>query len=252
MITCLPAMARLAARAALAALLVLAGIAHAGSFGVSPLRIDLGKSAKSGLIEVSNDDDHKLTFQMRLFEWRQDADGRDEYTPSNDLIFFPQIFPVNPGEKRMIRVGIRDTASPAIGKSYRLYVEEIPDASAPSNGTAVKVVLRFGVPIFVAPAVAQSKFTLAAVDFAGDKVLLRVRNDGNVAAKFEMLRVEEEGKAIAEATGWYVLPQATRTLEIAVPSSACSAGTTLLAVARAEGVSLERSFVAPAGLCKRP
>ena len=244
-------LARLAWHAMAAAWMLVACWAHAGSFGVAPLRIDLGKSGRSGLIEVSNDDAHKLTFQARLFEWRQDADGRDEYTPSGDLIFFPQIFPVNPGEKRVVRVGLKDGAAPAVGKSYRLYIEEIPDAAAPSNGTAVKVVLRFGVPIFVAPAAVQPRFALESVEATAGKVLLRVRNDGNVGAKFEMLRVEEKGKPIAEANGWYVLPGATRTLEIPVAASACVAGETLQAIARAESVSLERSFVAPPGLCMR-
>src|SRR5512140_3419810 len=106
---------------ALLALLAAAG-ARAGSFGVSPTRVDLDRGAKSAIIEVTNDDEAKLSFQAKLFEWRQGADGKDEYAESQDLIYFPQIFTIAPKAKRIIRVGIKGPPGD-VEKAYRLFVE---------------------------------------------------------------------------------------------------------------------------------
>src|SRR4051812_48428578 len=116
-------------------------IAAAGSFGVAPTRVDLGKGARSSLVEVSNDDTRKLSFQVRLFQWTQDAQGKDAYQENQDLIFFPPLFTVNPGDKRVIRVGLKGSAPPPGEIAYRLFIEEIPEPAVAAAGPEVKVVL---------------------------------------------------------------------------------------------------------------
>ena len=238
-------------RAFALAALILATSAFAGSFGVAPTRVDLGRGARSGLIEVTNDDERKLSFQVRLSAWRQDANGKDEYAESQDLIFFPPLFTVNPGDKRVIRVGLKGAELPASEAAYRLYIEEIPEPSAAKSGSEVKVVLRFGVPVFVAPAAARPEFVIDGVEAVAGKVSLRVRNSGNQGAKFESVRVLRDGATLAEAAGWYVLPGATRALEVPLEPGRCTAGSSLEVVAQAEGVVLRRAFPATAALCAR-
>ena len=242
------------ARACLAIALAALGAAtaFAGSFGVAPTRVDLGRGARSSLIEVSSDDTRKLSFQARLSRWQQDAAGKDEYAESQDLIFFPPLFSVNPGDKRVIRVGLKAGEPIATETAYRLFIEEIPEPSPATSGSEVKVVLRFGVPIFIAPAGAKPEFVVEAVEPVAGKVSMRVRNAGNVSAKFETVKILREGAVLAEATGWYVFPGVTRTFEVPLGAARCAAGDALEAVAQAEGVVLRRSFAAPAALCARP
>jgi fimbrial chaperone protein len=235
----------------LLALLACAAGARAGSFGVTPTRLDFDRGVRSGLIEVSNDDERKLGFQARLYEWSQDADGKDRYAESQDLIFFPQIFTVNPGEKRVIRVGMKAPVALPAEKSYRLYIEEIPDASVAGTGTEVKVVLRFGVPIFVAPAAPKKSFALVSAQPMPGKVVVRIRNDGNQSAKFETLRITRDGATVADTNGWYVLAGATRSMDIPVDKSKCPLAGTLEVSARAEGVELKQVVPASSVLCAR-
>ena len=226
--------------------------ASAGSFGVAPTRIDLGSGARSSLVEVSNDDTRKLSFQVRLSAWTQDAAGKDEYRESQDLIFFPPLFTVNPGDKRVIRVGLKGGEAPAAERAYRLYIEEIPEPATAAAGPEVKVVLRFGVPVFVAPAAPRKRFEVESVEAQPGKVLLRVRNEGNQGAKFETVKVMRGGAAIAEATGWYILPGAARTFEVPVDAGRCASGDALEVVAQAEGLAVKRALAANTALCARP
>jgi P pilus assembly chaperone PapD len=72
-------------------LLILPPVSYAGSFGVTPIRLDLDRATKTGAIKISNDADDTLQVQMQAFEWSQDAEGKDHYEASADLIFFPKI-----------------------------------------------------------------------------------------------------------------------------------------------------------------
>lgn len=237
----------LASPAAFAALL--AGAAFAGSFGVAPTRIDLAGGARSGLVEVTNDDTHKLSFQVRLSAWTQDATGKDAYAESQDLIFFPPLFTVNPGDKRVIRVGLKGTEPPASEVAYRLYIEEIPEPTAAPTGSEVKVVLRFGVPVFVAPAKPRRAFTLDDVALQPGKVTFRIRAEGNQGAKFEVLKLVQGDRILAESTGWYVLPGATRVFELPVERDKCVSAGTIEVQAQADGVALKRDVAAAPALC---
>ncbi len=137
--------------AALAATFLAATAATAGSFGVSPIRVDLDRGTRTGLVTVTNDDTRKLSFRMKLFEWTQDEQGADRNAESSDLIFFPQIMTVEPGDKRVIRSGAR-AGEAGREKAYRLFIEELQDpGTAGAQGAQVAVLLRFGVPVFVAP-----------------------------------------------------------------------------------------------------
>ena len=79
----------------------------AGEFSVNPIRLELGAIAKSGVIGVRNEGKTKLSFQLQSMEWTQDATGKDLYADSSDLVFFPKIMSVEPGEEGLIRVGTK-------------------------------------------------------------------------------------------------------------------------------------------------
>ena len=227
-------------------------LAFAGNFGVAPTRLDFDKGTRSATIEVSSEDEQKLNFQVKLFEWVQAPDGKDDYRESHDLIWFPQIFAVNPKEKRIIRVGLKGQGpQPVVEKTYRLFIEEIPQPSAAAAGAEVKVVIRFGVPLFVAPAAPKRSVAIDSVRVERGKVIVRVRNDGTQSVKLEGVRVQREASLVGEAQGWYVLAGTTRTFEVPVDPARCPSPGPLEAVATAEGASLKQAFASSSALCER-
>lgn len=227
--------------------------AAAGSFGVSPTRIDFEKGVRTATVEVENDDEQKLNFQVRLFEWAQGADGKDDYKESQDLIWFPQLFTIQPKEKRVIRVGLKGVGGgpPPLEKTYRLFIEEIPGPAPPGAGPSIRIVLRFGVPLFIAPAAPKKAAVMEGVEVKPGKVTFRIRNDGTQSIKFDPIRLQREADLVAEGQGWYVLAGATRSFEVAVDPAKCAPGA-LEVVAASESITLKQAFTATKALCERP
>lgn len=235
-------------------LLLLPSLAVAGSFGVSPIRVDLDRGNRSAVVQITNEDERKLSFQVKLVEWTQDANGQDQYAESQDLIFFPPLFSLNPNEKRLLRIGTKTGATPGVAeRSYRLYIEELPPPAEAGVGAQLRIALRFALPIFVAPASPSRKLVVESVRAQAGSVTLRLRNEGSQSTRLETVRVRQAGQAVSEAQGWYVLAGKARDFEVKVDPGKCPLTGPLEVEAQAEGVVLVRDTLADAAaLCKRP
>src|SRR4249920_2225792 len=87
--------------------LLTAGSALAGSFQVSPVRIELTPSAPTAPINVRNESTtDTVVVQLRAVSWKQE-NGEDNYAPSTELIATPPIFTLQPGGSQTVRVGLR-------------------------------------------------------------------------------------------------------------------------------------------------
>lgn len=158
----------------------LCGPAVSGEFSVNPIRLEFNAAAKSGVIGIKNEGSTKLGFQVQAMEWTQDAAGNDQYAATNELIFFPKIMSVEPGENGIIRVGIRNTVV-AAEKTYRLFIEELPGPSQTpqAGGTQINMLVRFGAPIFVTPVKPQDNLELESFEFAKGVLTFTAKNTGN-------------------------------------------------------------------------
>lgn len=207
------------------ALLACAAPARA-DFGVAPIRLDLDRTTRSGVITVSNEGAEPLSFQIRALEWTQDAQGQDRYEPTNDLVYFPQQLQIPPRENRVVRAGYRHPATTQ-EKTYRIFVEQQAEPRKGGDGTAVNVAVavRFGVPVFVRPASLEQKAEVA-VELKDGSAAALVRNAGPVHFRINSVRFEGLG-AGGEKTfetivdGWYLLSGASRRYAVKLPAEAC-------------------------------
>lgn len=195
--------------------------AQAANFGVSPIRLDLGRDAKTGSLVVNNDDPEKaLEMRAKLFEWTQDADGNDRYAESDDLVYFPRIFAVEKQDRRIIRVGLKAPAL-ASEKAYRLFIEEVPPAKGSQIGGAqVFILLRFGIPIFVRPDKERLGGEIDRVEPARGGAAVVIRNSGNVNFQILSLKVSSRG-FVKQVVGGYALAGASKRIEIQIPRDIC-------------------------------
>ncbi len=205
--------------------------ARAGNFGVSPIRLDLDKGTRTGVIAVSNDGDKPLEFQARTMLWTQDDAGHDRYKDTQALVYFPRQFQVPPHEKRVVRIGYRSPAL-KLEQAYRLFVEEIPDAKPRGNQTAVTVAVRFGVPIFVRPPASDVQARIGGLTVKDGHAQATVQNAGTVHFRITGVRfraIGADGTVKWEHTvqGWYLLPGAQREYAATLPAQACRAARTL-------------------------
>jgi fimbrial chaperone protein len=207
-------------------LFLTASIAISGEFRVTPIRLDFDRGMRSGVITIVNEGGDKLNVQMRAFEWSQDADGKDQYTETNDIIFFPRIMSLDKKEEKILRAGIKMPATTK-EKTYRLFIEEIPEPKK-GEGVNVAIAIRFGVPIFVKPLKEELKGEIEKVDLSKGVLNALIRNKGNT--HFIIQSIDIKGKNMKgeeifskELSGWYLLSGVSRPYATPLPEETCRA-----------------------------
>ena len=233
----------------LAVLTAWSAVLEAGEFTINPLRVNLDRATRSSEITVRNDDTVPLRMQLEATSWRQDAEGKDQYEPADDLVFFPRAMEIPPGESRIVRVGVR--AAPVTREdAYRLFIEELPppagQESAPS-GTSLRIFLRVGVAVFVAPAQPKRTGELTRLELRGGTAEWSVANTGN--AHFRAERVELAGVArdgtrlfVQDVPDRYFLAGVVKTLRFDIPRDTCRQLAALEASVVGENLDLKRKL----------
>jgi len=177
--------------------------AQAGSFVVTPVRVELSGSVRSAVLTVANSEDALLTLQLRTVEWTQ-AEGRDVFADSTELLATPAVFTLGPRGLQVFRVALRKPKSPQIEAAYRLFVEEVPAAGAGVPG--VQVALRMSIPVFVAPALVSSPGMTWDARVSANRLVLSAFNEGNTSARLLGVNVStRDAKAVESLPLTYVL-----------------------------------------------
>jgi fimbrial chaperone protein len=200
---------------------------QASAFKVTPVRVSFARPS-STLLTLKNESDQPLRFQISSFAWSQDPHGAVQLTPTEDVVFFPALLSLNPGEERKVRVAAT-VAAKDVEKTYRIFFEELPPLEKPNAGTGaqVRILTKMGIPIFVAPnkGYAQAKIESARVEKG--VIGFEVQNSGNVHFGLQGVKVRGVGSAgealfDRQLDGWYVLAGSPRTYNMQVTAADCS------------------------------
>jgi fimbrial chaperone protein len=193
-----------------ACLVALPPAALAGAFSISPLRVDLSGSTKTAALTVRNDDATAVVVQAEGMAWSQ-PDGEDTLAASRELLVSPAVFTLAPGGQQLLRVALRRAPDPAEELSYRLIVQEVPQAAAPEF-TGLRMALRLSVPVFVAADRAgDAALTWIAEHDPDGALAVTARNEGSVHARIQRFTVHGGNDTVMEQPSLaYVLPGASR------------------------------------------
>lgn len=194
--------------------------ALAAEFSVTPIRAEFKPGVLSETITVANEAATPLRVTVKLMEWTQDAAGQDVYTESADLVYFPRSLDIPPGSRRLVRVGAKTLAG-TVERSYRLFIEEVPERTGTEGRAQVAFHFRFGVPIFVTPAVAKPQPEVMEPTLDRGKLSLAVRNGGNLHFRVTRLTVSDDASYSQDIAGWYSLAGSQRTYSALVPPDVC-------------------------------
>lgn len=238
-------------RAFLCAGLVLSGLAAAswalaGSLQISPVRIVLSAQTPIVVLTVRNESAKASVMQLEGVSWQQSA-GEDIYVPTREVLATPPIFTVPPGGTQIIRVGLRRPPDSRRELAYRLFLQEVPAATAPQNKDGVSVVLRFGIPIFVAPAGAAPRPLLEWRAVMATQKALRIeainRGDAHVQVSGFSLAAADGGPLLAQHQGMdYLLPEQGRHWLVTI-DQARPPGTQLRIVAQTDAGEISAEVV---------
>lgn len=211
---------------------------------IKPTSLELYSHSRSASITIVNDEEIPLSFQVMAAEWFQDEGGRDEYRETQDLIFYPKLFTLEPGEERIVRVSSR-FLNPTKEKTYRLFVVQTPKAEEFKKGASVKVVVKFGVPIFVKPLKEELRYEIVRVAVEDGNFVLEIQNIGNIHIRINTIKLtgmDSQGQEVfsKEIDGWYILPSSKRVFRIKLQN--CTRLSTLKFEVLGKGIRHEGNF----------
>lgn len=227
----------------------------AGEFTVDPIRLELGAAARSGVVSVRNDGKEKLSFQLEGMEWTQDGAGKDQYTDSPDLIFFPKILTVEPGHEGVIRVGVKNAVVPA-EKTYRLFIDELPGPpkKADGPGAQINVLIRFGAPIFVGPVKPQDGLEIEGLSLTKGTFSFSARNTGNrhqLVQGIQLIGVDAGGNKVyaLSLTDRYLLAGTVKAYSAVISTEQCSKMSSLEVEVKTDRATAKRKLDVTRSLC---
>ncbi|HET7784841.1 MAG TPA: fimbria/pilus periplasmic chaperone [Myxococcales bacterium] len=232
-----------------------AGRVHAAGLNVSPVQISLRPDEAKALLTLRNDGPDPVRYQLQANAWSEDAVSGMKLTPTDDVIFFPTLLSLKPGETHNVRVGVAVPFG-AVERTYRIFVEELPPAEKPAQPrTTVRVLTRIGIPIFVRPSktVESNQLTPIAVRAGGASFALQ--NRGNVHLRVESVSLEGidagGGKLFErDQQGWYVLAGGEKRYQFELPKDVCAKVRKLRARVKGDREQvLQQELETPAGAC---
>lgn len=214
------------ALALVAAFSVAPRTAHAAAFQIAPLAVTLSEKVPSGILKITNRGTESLRLHVSASAWQETTEGEMALQPTNDIVFFPAMITVGPGESRQLRVG-SNTKPAAVEKTYRILVEELPPlVSSPEDATAaVRVLTKMSVPVFLQGPAPKAVPAVTAPQIKGNRLSFSVKNTGSAHFRSEkvVLRAKNGAQVVhtQELQAWYVLAGGTRNYVVNLPDVAC-------------------------------
>lgn len=238
------------------AALVAAAPASAEGLEVVPVQVNLNRATPNALVSVKNDGAEETRYQIELFAWGQSRTGSMELAPSKDLVFFPALFALKPGEQRNLRVGADPNGFAPVEKTYRIFIQELPPAQRASSTNGIRVLTRIGIPVFLDPVgPAAGKPELLSVAAGQSKISFDLRNSGTIHVRPTSVKAvarNSAGEVVADHRwdGWYLLAGGERVYEWPFPPADCARVRAVVAEVAFEGNVLRSALDTPHGVCR--
>jgi fimbrial chaperone protein len=186
--------------------------ALAGSFAVNPVRVTLSAKRPVAAITVRNTGAEATLVQLDTVRWSQE-DGKNELTPSSEVLATPPIFTIPANGAQIIRIGLRRPADARRELTYRLILREVPPPDPAPQ--ALRITLQVSMPVFIEPSVATAPaLHWRAMRTREGQIRLLASNSGNAHVQLGRLDLTLAGNGQpvgTHRTADYVLPDNQRT-----------------------------------------
>ena len=192
------------------ALLTLACIpataARAASISVSPIRVDVVEPATGGKVRLRNAAQGPVNVQIRIFKWSSKS-GQDDFQETQDVVASPPFAQLPQNGEIEVRI-LRVSGAKIKGEeSYRLVIDEVPDANRVKN-IGVNVAIRYALPVFYLEMDATPARVAWNIGTQGGRSVLIATNAGDRHLRIADLAID--GAPITKGLAGYVLGNSTR------------------------------------------
>ncbi len=239
---------------ALAAVL-LSGPAAAAEVQVNPTQVDLSPSSPSAIVTLRNGGAEPVSFEVQVRAWRQTVAGEMDLSDTEDVVAFPPVLAIAPGEERNLRVGVA-TPFGSIERSYRVFIQELPAPEKPGAQTHLRVLTRIGLPVFLAPRQPVVRATVEGLEVRAGRAVFTVHNRGTVhlrASSVKLAATDADGKLLLESDlqAWYLLAVGERDYQVEIPREICARVREVRVTVAWEREVVSARKAAPEGACAR-
>jgi len=181
--------------------LAAASTAAAGSFSISPIRVEFAGAGRVQVLTVRNEEARPVVVQLRALAWSLED--------TRDLLATPPVFTLPANGQQIVRIALRRESEPTRELDYRLLLEEVPQA-APQDFTGLQVALRLSLPVFVhAPKGSRAALVWSAAWQPDGRLALRLRNDGGAHVQvldFDVRPADDPAVTLHNSVARYLLP----------------------------------------------
>jgi fimbrial chaperone protein len=201
--------------------------ALAGGIKVSPVTLTLSPAASSSTFVLTNQGTELVRFHITAFAWGEQPDGQMSLTPTTEIVFFPAMVSLKPGEARKVRVGV-NVKPAALERSYRVFVQELPEL-VKTTGQRVSVVgmlTKMGIPVFYEASTRTAAPAITGLAMTGHSVKFNLSNRGTAHYRATKIVISaKDGSSViqtVEAKGWYILAGGSRPYVVELPQAVCA------------------------------
>ncbi len=240
----------------LALLCGLNGAVWAANISITPTRVILSPEQKSASLSFINRGDKPLTLQIFLKSWQQDEVGRSLTEDSRELVVFPKMLTVEPGQQRPIRLGFQGQW-PTVERSFRIFADELPNLDIETGALGVVFPVRLSIPVFVREkAQAQEpQMQLKMADIQAGQLRVQISNQGTQHIAVEQIQAElldAKGRSVGtlEEAGGRVLAQHAVFFELSISPDLCQQVRSAQIQAKAQSVTQSQTFTLSVRDCK--
>ena len=191
---------------------ICAGIANAGTIGVSPVRVTLSDSQKIGSLSVRNGGTETITMQMEILSWSQ-REGKAVFAATRELLANPPIFTIPAGNSQLVRVGLRRAPDAQRELAYRVILQELPPPPNP-DAMGMFMTMRISLPVFVLPEIDTKPVLLwQAARTSQGALKISLSNSGNAHIQiknFKLSLLDSAQPWLTQQSSDYVLAGQSR------------------------------------------
>ena len=180
-----------------------------------PIDPVIAPGQQAAALWLENHGAEPAVLQVRIFGWTQAGD--ETYQPQATVLPSPPIATIAPGGRQLVRLIATQPAPAGAEQPYRIFIDELPTPGGPADaapGTAVRLQLRYAVPLFVygagaVPPLTRTRDGVGALDanamaprldwnlvLEAGKPVLVLRNSGNARARITAVEWQAPGGAV--------------------------------------------------------